>query len=67
MSNVLVTMCAHCDIFVGSVFRLTLSLVDVAPTLISVEENIQEYFKVSLRPLSCCILFCHMGVCEYVS
>ena len=67
MSNILVATCAHYDLFVGSVFRLTLSLGDVAPTPISVEENIQEYFKVSLRPLSCCILFCHMGVCEYVS
>jgi hypothetical protein len=39
----------------------------VAPTLISVEENIQEYFKVSLQPLSCCICvlsYGSMGVCE---
>ena len=39
--------------FVDYVFRLTLSLADGAPRLIFVEENIQEYFKVSLRPLSC--------------
>ena len=38
--------------FVDYVFRLTLSLADGAPRLIFVEENIQEYFKVSLRPLS---------------
>ena len=60
-SNILVATCAHCDLFVGYVFRLTLSLVDVAPTLISIEENIQEYFKVSLRPLSCCICVLSYG------
>ena len=48
MSNILVATCAHCDLFVGSVFRPTLSIANVAPTLIFVEENIQEYFKVSL-------------------
>ena len=53
MSNILVAMCAHGDLFASCVFRLTLSLADVAPRLKSVEENMQEYFKVSLWPLSC--------------
>jgi len=67
MSNILVVTCAHCNLFVGSMLRLTLSLANVAPTLISLEENIQEYFKVSLRELSCCICVLSYGsmwVCE---
>ena len=39
MSNILVAMCAHCDLFVGSVFRLTLSYANVEPIII-VEDNI---------------------------
>jgi hypothetical protein len=31
----------------------SLSFANVVPKLIYVEENIQEYFKVSLQPLSC--------------
>jgi hypothetical protein len=39
MSNIPVAMCAHCDLFVGSVFRLTLSYANVEPVII-VEDNI---------------------------
>jgi hypothetical protein len=61
MSNILVAMCAHCNLFVGSKFWLRLSLAEVVLTLISLEENIQEYFKVSLRELSCCICVLSYG------
>ena len=33
----------------------SLSFANVEPKLIFIEENIQEYFKVSLQPLSCCM------------
>ena len=38
-------MCAHCDFFVGCVFRLKLSLADLASRLISIQENIEEVLQ----------------------
>ena len=67
MLNIPGAMCAHCDFFIGSVFRLRLSYANVEPRLIIVEENIQDYFKVSLRLPSCCMLHVCFVIWKYVS
>ena len=60
MSNIPMAMCAHCNVFVGSVFRLTLSQANVEPRLIFVEENIQgeptTTFVLNVQVVCMCVL-----------
>jgi hypothetical protein len=64
MSNILVAVCAHCDFYVGCVFRLKLSLADLASRLISIQDNIQEIlqgeptttFMLNVQVIGFCVL-----------